>query len=129
MTRARAGLPVDERQEVHVAPDVLRAGLDATAQGGRVLLQRRVVVIDHERAEAPVADVLGCELVLGAALAIGQVGDSHRWNSLIFAGLPRVTKKWASTATRLQELAPSRMCGGCRGFIGPVPPPLWTCTA
>src|SRR5262245_64531038 len=28
----------------------------------------------------------------------------------------------ASYATRLQELAPSRLSGGCRGFIGPVPP-------
>src|SRR4051812_22587202 len=25
----------------------------------------------------------------------------------------------------LPELAPSRRFGGCRGIVGPVPPPLW----
>src|SRR4051794_8499065 len=43
--------------------------------------------------------------------------------------LPVCDEEVASYATRLQELAPSRLSGGCRGFIGPVPPPLWTCTA
>src|SRR5436190_23449517 len=28
-----------------------------------------------------------------------------------------------------QELAPFPQAGGCRGFKGPVPPPLWMCPA
>jgi hypothetical protein len=31
----------------------------------------------------------------------------------------------AAISRALPELAPAEIFSGCRGFIGPVPPPLW----
>ena len=67
-----AGAPV-EGQEVGVAPDPLRAGLDPPLRLGRV--ERRVVVGDLQRAEAVLADVAGVELVGRPALLALQALD------------------------------------------------------
>ena len=63
---AGARLRALERQEVVIAPDVLRPALDAPA---RVLDVLDVVLVgDLERPEAAIADVAGLEAVVRAAL-------------------------------------------------------------
>src|SRR5205085_10826052 len=54
-----------QRQEVRVAPDRVRAGLDPPARSRRVPLGAARRVGDLERAEAALADVAGAEWVLG----------------------------------------------------------------
>src|SRR5919107_1682135 len=61
--RGRAGL-IGEREEVRVAPDVLRAGLDAAAQLVAVGGQVAVVVGHLEGPEAAIADVPRLERIL-----------------------------------------------------------------
>ena len=73
---ARARLRALERQEVVIAPDVLRAALDAPAQRADVV--DALVVVGHlERAEAPVADVPCLEGVLRRALSALQILGRH----------------------------------------------------
>ncbi len=65
-----------QRQEVRVAPDVLRPGLDAPAQTVDVD-DLRALVGDLQRPEAALADVLRLELVLGVALTTSQRPCCH----------------------------------------------------
>ena len=125
-----------EGEEVGVAPDSLRAGLDLPLGLDRV---ERGVVIGHlERAEAVLADVVGVQLVGRSALLALQ--DSPLTSDPLFPSPTEKTSALCGAEVRsdfphifqvacndLLELAPPlgpMVRGGCRGFTGPVPPPL-----
>ena len=73
----RARRAAGERQEVGVAPDVLRAALDAAAQLADVAAGAAVVIGDLQRPEALLADVQRLERVLGLALLALQMTCGH----------------------------------------------------
>ena len=127
-----AGRPAGERQEVGVAPDVLRPALDAAAQLADVVARAAAVVVDDlQRAEALLADVQRLQRVLGFALLALQMTDSHLGLLRSMSSPCHVWRRARSPPHISLELAPSRcdIDGGCRGFVGPVPPPLWMCPA
>ena len=102
---AGARLRALERQEVVIAPDVLRPALDAPA---RVLDVLDVVLVgDLERAEAAVADVAGLEAVVRAALLTRQLGGSH--DQKTSAGVRSWRRSWKASATSLRNWHLSRM--------------------
>jgi hypothetical protein len=68
-------------QQVTIAPDGLRALVDALARNG--LLHRLVVVGDFERAEAELADVDGAYWILAAALATAEGFCEGHWRYLV----------------------------------------------
>ena len=132
----RVAGPADEGQEVGVAPDPLRPGLDPPLRLGRV--ESRVVVGDLERAEAVLTGEVGAEVVARPALL--ALSSSRLTSDRPSVRLERKTSAFCGAEVRsdvphifqafqcgLLDLAPPlepMVRGGCRGFIGPVPPPL-----
>src|SRR5205814_5358743 len=122
----RPGL-LDERQEVRVAPDVLRAALDAAPQLAHVAAQALVVVAHLQRSEAALAHIPRLEAIFGATLTTSQVDGSHESKNLRRA-VAEVTGSLRPHLSGIGTVSAAR-ADGCRGFIGPVPPPLWMCPA
>src|SRR5205823_350589 len=95
------------RQQVGVAPDRQRAGGDAlTAGAGR---DGVVVVADLQGAEAVIANVQSLGRVPARALSTDESFDESHELPPHRSGIGT----WWDQPT------------GCRGFVGPVPPPLW----
>ena len=92
------GLAVD-RQQLAIAPQIVRARLDRRARDRRA--DFRVVVGDFERAEAGFAYVQRADRVFLAALAALQIGDvAHRMSSLIARLAAAPCQAAASSACR-----------------------------
>ena len=90
------GGPPGQGQEVGVAPDVLRAPLDAAAQLVHAAVgQAAVVIVDLQRAEAPLAHVQRLQRVLRLALSTLQVAGSHLASFIVFAVVPCGEKREA----------------------------------
>src|SRR4029453_7694007 len=121
--RAGPRLRTLQRQEVRVAPDVLRAALDAATEPGDVLGQAAVGVADLERAEAPLADVARVQRIHRLALTTLQVLCCQLKRP------PPVRRGEGRDGTPAKSVRNWHRFplarDGCRGFIGPVPPPLW----
>ncbi len=66
----------DDRQQIGVAPDRMRPGLNGFA--GNALRDDVVVVVNFERAEAKFTNVLGFEFVGCGALAAFQTFEARR---------------------------------------------------
>ena len=98
-----AGRAAGERQEVCVAPDVLRTALDAPAQLADVAAGTAVVVGDLQRAEAPLAHVQRLQRILRLALLALQMTDSH-WGSLRSSSPCHGVAKSAKPATHLSGI-------------------------
>ena len=107
---------------------------EAATVGGIVKNLRRNLV---ERAEAARAGVLQGGRVGGLAATAAQdhvvkglVGHGGRRPPGLVVGRRRAAVTQPLGASSLAtvarpEVAPSSSGGGCRGFVGPVPPPLW----
>ena len=123
-----------EREEVGVAPERVRPGLDPALELLGLAVGRAVGHL--ERTEAALADVARVERVGGRALLALQGICRHMKNPppvLCGGGFA-----WAMPSPHLpgQSLEPDGIAtvsrvraDGWRGFIGPVPPPLWMRTA
>src|SRR5262249_35431639 len=131
----RAGRIV-ERQEVRVAPDPVRSRLDLAARLLRV--DCREVIRDLQWPEAALAHIACFGRICRVALLAPQFPRRHQ-NPFVSSDIylrkkplpgrssrgPVGTSTHIFQALHLLELAPSPKRGGCRGFCGPVPPPLW----
>src|SRR5258707_3390101 len=116
------------RQEVGGAPDVLRAGLDAAPAFGHAQLDLGPPIGDLQWTEATFADVQRLERVLALALSALQVTGSHR-NPFRSIALSLCDEPGARHTSLWNWHLPSVTRRGSRGFVGPVPPPLWMCPA
>ena len=134
-TRVAGSWP--DRQQPGVAPERVRAGLDVGAGDAG---ERGGVVADLERAEALEAGVLGAERVgrrrscdrrgRRRATARWAVSNSSHGNEAFLLIFPDANRARAGVGTcvrrpRRRRATESCIARGCRGFVGPVPLPLW----
>src|SRR3954447_17966132 len=138
--RGQAGVESDPggrvltgREQPRVPPDVLRAGLDLLTGHPR---ECGLVVGHLERAETLVTGMLGDQRVCGAARAADEAagrgvggrgcadGRRHRGLPLIFPRSAACRTGDGISTCRARPLHRD-IRGGCRGFTGPFPLPLW----